>query len=117
MSNTALKAMFCLKFFTFNQLNKHYYIEGLLAVCLLASLRFYQSANAITIGVVRLTIGSIFLYFLTTSRDLKHLIKKNGRLLSGLVLFLEPIGLHISLVLSSRPLVWLFFLFPHLVFT
>ena len=72
------------EFFTFNQLNKHYYIEGLLAVCLFGITPLFikeVSANAITIGVVRLTIGSTFLYFLATSKRLKTLNKKEWKAL------------------------------------
>ena len=65
-------------------MNKRYYIEGLLAVCLFGITPIFikeVSANAITIGVVRLIIGGTFLYFLATSKRLKTLDKKEWKAL------------------------------------
>lgn len=73
------------EFLTFKHLNKRYYIEGLLAVCLFGITPIFikeVSANAITIGVVRLLIGGSFLYFLATNKRLKALSKKEWKALA-----------------------------------
>ncbi len=65
-------------------MNRRYYIEGLLAVCLFGITPIFikeVSANAITIGIVRLIIGGTFLYFLATSKRLKALTKKDWKAL------------------------------------
>lgn len=73
------------EFLTFKHLNKRYYIEGLLAVCLFGITPIFikeVSANAITIGVVRLLIGGSFLYFLATNKRLRALSKKEWKALA-----------------------------------
>lgn len=65
-----------MEFIIFNVLNKRYYIEGLMAVCLFGITPLFikeVGANAITIGLVRLIIGGTFLYFLATYKELKSL--------------------------------------------
>lgn len=66
-------------------MNKRYYIEGLMAVCLFGITPIFikeVSANAITIGVVRLLIGGTFLYFLATNKRLRSLTKKEWKALA-----------------------------------
>jgi len=61
------------------------YIEGLLAVIIFGITPLFikeVSANAITIGLVRLTIGGAFLYLLATQRRLRTLSKKEWKALA-----------------------------------
>ena len=61
-----------------------YYIEGLLAVFIFGITPLFikeVSANAITIGLVRLLIGGSFLYFLATNKRLKGLSKAEWKAL------------------------------------
>lgn len=65
--------------------NSRYYIEGLLAVCLFGITPIFikeVTANAITIGVVRLIIGGSFLYFLASNKRLRALSKKEWKALA-----------------------------------
>jgi drug/metabolite transporter (DMT)-like permease len=66
-------------------LNSRYYIEGLIAVCLFGITPLFikeVSANAITIGLVRLVIGGTFLYFLATNKRLRGLSKQQWKALA-----------------------------------
>lgn len=65
-------------------MNSRYYIEGLIAVFLFGITPIFikeVSANAFTIGIVRLVIGVSFLYFLAKPSKLKQLKKAEWRAL------------------------------------
>lgn len=56
-----------------------YYTEGLIAVFIFGITPLFikeVSANAVTIGLVRLTIGALFLYFIAKPSKLKKLTRK-----------------------------------------
>lgn len=70
---------------TFGVLNKRYYIEGLLAVFIFGITPLFikeVSANAISIGLVRLMIGGSFLYLLATNKRLRQLNRKEWKALA-----------------------------------
>ncbi|GHE55909.1 DMT family transporter [Roseivirga thermotolerans] len=65
-------------------MNPRYYVEGLIAVFIFGITPVFikeVSANAFTIGVVRLSIGIVFLYFLARHSNLKKLNLKEWRAL------------------------------------
>lgn len=87
-------------------LNSRYYIEGLLAVCLFGITPLFikeVSANAITIGLVRLTIGGTFLYLLASHQKLKKLNTTEWKALAliGILFGLHWITYFISVKLST----------------
>tara|TARA_R110001592_G_scaffold93054_1_gene270498 strand:- start:7284 stop:8147 length:864 start_codon:yes stop_codon:yes gene_type:complete len=65
-------------------LKSRYYIEGLIAVFLFGITPIFikeVSANAVTIGLVRLVIGASFLFFIAGNKNLKKLTKKDWKAL------------------------------------
>lgn len=67
-----------------NRLNSRYYIEGLLAILIFGITPLFikeVSANAYTIGVVRLIIGGSILYIMAKPSKLKQLTKKEWKAL------------------------------------
>ncbi len=89
-----------------NTLNSRYYTEGLIAVFLFGITPVFikeVSANAVTIGLVRLVIGMVFLFSLVRVKKLKLLTKKDwkGLLLIGLLFGGHWITYFISVKLST----------------
>ena len=87
-------------------MNSRYYIEGLLAVLIFGITPIFikeVTANAITIGLVRLTIGGGFLYFLASQRKLRQLKKSEWKalLLIGTLFGFHWITYFISVKLST----------------
>ena len=75
-------------------MNSRYYIEGLIAVFLFGITPVFikeVTANAITIGLVRLTIGVFFLFGIVRMKGLKKLSSRDWR---GLVLMGVLFGAH-----------------------
>ena len=66
-------------------MSKRYYIEGLIAVFIFGITPLFikeVSANAITIGLVRLTIGGTFLFWIATSKRLRQLNRSEWKALA-----------------------------------
>jgi len=87
-------------------LNPRYYIEGLIAVFLFGITPIFikeVTANAITIGLVRLVIGTSFLYFLATNKNLRSLNKSEWKALGiiGLLFGVHWVTYFISVKLST----------------
>lgn len=87
-------------------MNSRYYTEGLIAVFLFGITPVFikeVSANAVTIGVVRLIIGAFFLFTLVRAKKLKKLSKKDwrGLLYIGLLFGAHWITYFISVKLST----------------
>ena len=87
-------------------MNPRYYIEGLIAVFLFGITPIFikeVTANAITIGLVRLVIGTGFLYFIATNKSLKGLSKAEWKALAiiGVLFGVHWIAYFISVKLST----------------
>ena len=87
-------------------MNTRYYIEGLIAVFLFGITPIFikeVTANAITIGLVRLLIGTSFLYFLATNKSLKSLKKREWKALGviGLLFGIHWVTYFVSVKLST----------------
>ena len=87
-------------------MNSRYYIEGLIAVFLFGITPIFikeVTANAITIGVVRLIIGTSFLYFIATSKSLRSLSKAEWKALAiiGVLFGVHWVTYFISVKLST----------------
>ncbi|OEK06971.1 DMT family transporter [Roseivirga misakiensis] len=87
-------------------MNSRYYTEGLIAVFLFGITPVFikeVSANAFTIGIVRLIIGSVFLFSLVRVRKLKKLSKKDwkGLFYIGLLFGAHWMTYFISVKLST----------------
>lgn len=87
-------------------MNTRYYIEGLIAVTLFGITPVFikeVSANAITIGLIRLVIGSFFLYLLVRNNRLKQLTKRDWKALFwiGILFGLHWVTYFISVKLST----------------
>ncbi|MFY0591560.1 DMT family transporter [Roseivirga sp.] len=87
-------------------MNSRYYTEGLIAVFLFGITPVFikeVSANAYTIGIVRLIIGSVFLFSLVRVRKLKKLSRKDwkGLLYIGLLFGAHWMTYFISVKLST----------------
>ena len=87
-------------------MNPRYYIEGLIAVFLFGITPIFikeVTANAITIGLVRLAIGTSFLYFLATNESLKNLGKSEWKALGiiGVLFGVHWVTYFISVKLST----------------
>lgn len=87
-------------------MNSRYYIEGLLAVLIFGITPIFikeVTANAFTIGVVRLAIGIVFLYLLAGPSKLRKLKKNEWRALLwiGLLFGVHWITYFISVKLST----------------
>ncbi|WP_422008136.1 DMT family transporter [Roseivirga pacifica] len=89
-----------------NHLNSRYYIEGLLAVLIFGITPLFikeVSANAYTIGLVRLVIGSSFLFVMAKPSKLKKLNKSEWKALVfiGLLFGVHWITYFISIKLAT----------------
>jgi len=87
-------------------LNSRYYTEGLIAVFLFGITPVFikeVSANAFTIGIVRLIIGSVFLFSVVRVKKLRKLSKKDwmGLLYIGLLFGAHWMTYFISVKLST----------------
>lgn len=87
-------------------MNSRYYIEGLLAVCLFGITPIFikeVTANAITIGLVRLAIGGSFLYLMAGNKNLRKLTKEEWKALLwiGILFGAHWITYFISVKLST----------------
>lgn len=87
-------------------MNSRYYTEGLIAVFLFGITPVFikeVSANAFTIGIVRLIIGSVFLFSFVRAKKLKKLSKKDwkGLLYIGLLFGAHWVTYFISVKLST----------------
>ncbi len=87
-------------------MNSRYYTEGLIAVLLFGITPVFikeVSANAFTIGIVRLIIGTTFLYSIVRASKLKKLSKKDwiGLLYIGLLFGAHWVTYFISVKLST----------------
>ena len=87
-------------------MNPRYYIEGLIAVFLFGITPIFikeVSANAITIGLVRLIIGTSFLYFLASRRSLRRLSRTEWKALLaiGVLFAIHWVTYFISVKLST----------------
>lgn len=87
-------------------MKSRYYIEGLIAVFLFGITPIFikeVSANAVTIGIIRLTIAASFLFFLARAKNLRNLSKKDwrGLLLIGLVFGAHWVTYFTSVKLST----------------
>lgn len=93
-------------FFIDNLMNSRYYIEGLIAVFLFGITPVFikeVSANAITIGLVRLTIGVFFLFAVVRIKGLRQLSRKDwkGLIFIGLLFGAHWVTYFISVKLST----------------
>lgn len=87
-------------------MKSRYYIEGLIAVFLFGITPIFikeVSANAVTIGLVRLVIGVSFLFFLAGNKNLKKLTKKDWKalILIGIVFGAHWITYFMSVKLAT----------------
>ena len=87
-------------------MNSRYYTEGLIAVFLFGITPVFikeVSANAFTIGIVRLIIGSVFLFSVVRVKKLRKLSKKDwmGLLYIGLLFGAHWMTYFISVKLST----------------
>lgn len=87
-------------------MNPRYYIEGIIAVFLFGITPIFikeVTANAITIGVVRLIIGTSFLYFIATNKSLRSLSKAEWKALAiiGVLFGVHWVTYFISVKLST----------------